>query len=278
LIISKTPLRVSFLGGGTDYPDWYLNHGGAVISTTIDKYVYITFNNGKITSSFDLPQRAGLATSSAHTVGLLKILAELNSDKKVDPRIVSQFSTIIERDKLAGNIGDQDQYICSMGGFRLLRFSEAGIRDIEFQVDWLNPYLMLFNTHQYRRAGSVVINQLKEMSKHTKEYIRLQEIVDLGKITLENEDVSSFGKLLDESWTLKRSLSKKISNDNIDSIYSRALDSGAIGGKLLGAGGGGFMLFLCEPDKQGKVKENLSECEYIPFKFSTKGTEIIFKE
>src|SRR3990167_6965093 len=124
MIISKTPCRVSMLGGGSDYEIWFKNHGGAVIATSIDKYVWVTFHNGKIPKPiFDLPEKAGLATSSAHTVGLLKILAELNSSSSCDPKIVAQFATLIEQDKLAGNIGVQDQFICSVGGFRLLRFS-----------------------------------------------------------------------------------------------------------------------------------------------------------
>ena len=279
MIISRTPCRVSMLGGGSDYPAWFLEHGGAVITTSIDKYVKVTFENGQTHATFDLPQRAGLATSSAHTVGLLKILAELNSDRTCDPKIVAQFATLIEQDKLAGNIGVQDQYICSVGGFRLLRFSEAGIRDFEFtDIDWLNPYLMLFNTHQYRRAGSVVINQLKEMKKHTKVYQRILDIVDEGKTALEKQDYESFGILLDESWQLKRQLSKYISNPTIDDIYSTSLKNGAIGGKLLGAGGGGFMLFLAPLDKQESIKKELVNCEYVPFKFESTGTKIIFKD
>jgi D-glycero-alpha-D-manno-heptose-7-phosphate kinase len=272
LIISKTPLRASLLGGGLDYKEWFLEHGGAVISTAINHYCYVILHEGKVHVFWDLPTKAGLATSSAFTVGLLRVCTEL------DQKTIAQLATVWESDKLNGNIGYQDQYICSLGGFRLLRFSEAGIRDTRLNVDWLEPYLMLFNTHQYRKAGEIVVNQLKEINKHTKVYERMQEVVEEGLLALNLRDFNLFGKLLDESWQLKRQLSEFISTPKIDDIYTRALSKGAIGGKLLGAGGGGFMLFLAEPDKQEAIKNELTECEYVPFKFEPEGTRIVYKE
>ena len=279
MIISRTSTRISFLGGGLDYPEWFLEHGGAVISTTINKYVWIMLNDGHITSSFDVPARSGLATSSAHTVGLLKILAELKS-RDSDPDAIAQIATFVERDKLNNNVGVQDQYICSKGGFRLLRFSEVGIRDICFDnIDWLNSYLMLFHTHQYRkRAGDVVSAQLAEMADHTEAYFKLMELVEEGLRAIEAKDWESFGLILHESWLLKRTLSGVITTGAIDDIYNTGLKAGAIGGKLLGSGGGGAMLFLAPPDKQENIKQVLPRCEYIPFKFEKEGAKIVYRD
>ena len=279
MIISRTPVRVSFLGGGTDYPEWYLSHGGAVISSTINRYVWVMFNGGRVTASYDVPTKSGLATSSAHTVGLLKILAELKS-KDSDPDVIAQFATLVERDKLDNKIGSQDQHICSVGGFKLLRFSEMGIKDNDFRdMDWLNPYLMLFHTQQFRaRAGDIVEAQLEEMSSHTESYFELMDLVERGKIILDRRDWQGFGALLDESWQVKRRLSQTITTKAIDDIYSRGIEAGAIGGKILGSGGGGCMLFLAEPSKQEQVKESLSECWYIPFKFENEGSKIIHRD
>lgn len=273
MIISRTPLRCSFMGGGTDYPSFYMEHSGAVITTSINKYCYVVLHNGKIFSFYDLPTRAGLGTSSAFTVGFLRVCTEF------DQKEIAKLATIWEQDKLGGNIGAQDQYICALGGFRLLRFSEAGVRQTLIEdIDWLNPYLMLFNTHQYRMAGKVVANQLKEMKRHIKVYERMLDIVDEGQTALERKDFEGFGVLLDESWSLKKRLSKYISNPTIDDIYLKAKKVGTIGGKLLGAGGGGFMLFLAPLDKQEQIKKELINCEYVPFKFETSGTQIIFKD
>ena len=279
MIISRTPLRISMLGGGSDYPEWYLEHGGAVIATTINKYVWVLLNNGHIVSSYDVPAKSGLATSSAQTVGLLKILAELNS-KDSDPEIISQIATFIERDKLSNKIGVQDQYLCSHGGFMLLRFSEVGIRHTRIEdIDWLNPYLMLFHTHQYRkRAGDVVSVQLDEMGEHTKAYFDLMELVEQGLKTISAKDWGTFGRILHESWLLKRTLSSVITTGAIDEIYNAGLEAGAIGGKLLGSGGGGAMLFLSPPNKQENIKQALSKCEYIPFKFEKEGAKIVYRD
>ena len=273
MIISRTPNRISFFGGGSDYEEWFKEHGGAVISTSIDKYVYVSLHNGKTSVNYDLPTKAGLGTSSAFTVGLLRVCTEF------DQRMIAQLATVWETDKLNKNIGYQDQFICSLGGFRLLRFSEAGIRDTQFtDVDWLNPYLMLFNTHQYRLAGSVVAGQLEDMKKHSKLYERLMDIVDEGKICIENKDCEGFGTLLDESWKLKRQLSKTITTPSIDAIYEAGIKAGAIGGKLIGAGGGGMMIFLAPLDKQEDIKRSLVNCEYISFKFERSGTQILYKD
>ncbi len=193
--------------------------------------------------------------------------------------MIANLATSWEQDKLGGNIGVQDQYICSVGGFRILKISEAGIRETLIgNVDWLNNYLMLFNTHQYRMAGKVVASQLKEMKRHQKAYLRMLDMVDESLKIIQDKDFNKFGQLLGEAWELKRQLSKYITTHSIDDIYKKAISSGAIGGKLLGAGGGGFMLFVVPLDKQEQVKQSLVSCEYVPFKFESTGTQIIFED
>lgn len=270
VIITRTPFRISFLGGGTDYPEWFNEHSGAVLTTTIDKYCFVGFRDGKVWSSFDLPPRSGMGTSSAYTVGLLKASAKQSN------KTIAQLATIIERDKLAGNIGCQDQYICAVGGFRLLRFFPSGILDREVKdVSWLSDYLMLFDTCHYRWAGEIVSSQLKRIDQNKDVLQRLMELVPVGEDYLIKKDYKQFGLLLDEAWGLKKALSEKVSTTDIDDIYDKAIRSGAIGGKLLGAGGGGFMLFLVEPDKQESVK-NALELYHVPFKFENAGSQIIY--
>ena len=275
MIISRTPLRISFLGGGTDYPQWYEHHEGAILGTTIDKYCYVMLHDGKSWRTFDLPMKAGLGSSSAYTVGLLRACTEL------DGLTISRLATVWEQDKLGGNIGSQDQYLCATGGFHLLRFNEHGIRDTVLAPEVVEPlasYLMLFNSHQYRLAGDVVAYQLAEMKKHQKLYVRLTGMVIEGVAALKSHDYREFGKLLDEGWSLKRQLSKRVSTSAIDAIYDTAIKAGAIGGKLLGAGGGGFFIFLAQPDKQGAIREVLSDLQYVPFGFDYEGAKVIYHD
>lgn len=274
MIISRTPFRISFLGGGTDYPQWYNEHGGAILATSIDKYCYVMLHNGIVNHTFDIPTKSGMATSSAYTVGLLRACTDH------DQKIIAKLATVWEQDKMNSKVGSQDQYMCAVGGFHLLRFDESGIRDTVIEpkiVNSLGKYLMLFDTHQYRRAGDIVEYQLEEMGKHTKILQSIMEMVDKGLEYIKKSDFAAFGKLLHEAWTLKRQLSNYVSTPKIDSIYDTALKAGAIGGKLLGAGGGGFILFMVEPDKQEKIKSVLNDLSYIPFKFETEGTKIIYR-
>lgn len=270
MIITRTPFRISFFGGGTDYPEWFNEHSGVVLATAIDKYCYVGIRNGKEWSSFDLPSRSGMGTSSAYTVGLLK------TSVKKDNRAIAQLATVIERDKLSGRVGYQDQFICAVGGFRLVKFYPTGIKDTEIEnVDWLNKYLMLFDTCKYRSAGEVVVKQLENIKDN---YIALSELCSLtldGVETLSDLDYRGFGRLLSEAWGLKKSLSDNVSTPEIDAIYNKAIKAGAIGGKLLGAGGGGFMLFLAEPDQQEKIEEELG-LNRISFNFDYEGTKLIY--
>ena len=270
MIITRTPFRISFLGGGTDYPEWFNEHSGAVLATTIDKYCYVGLRNGKVWSSFDLPTRSGMGTSSAYTGGLLKACAKHNN------KTIAQIATIIERDKLAGNIGCQDQYMCAVGGFRLLKFFPTGILDRSIEdIDWLSDYLMLFDTCHYRSAGEIVSSQLERIEQNRDTLEQLQKLVFTGEEYLIKKDFKQFGLLLDEAWKLKRDLSDKVATKDIDEIYGQAIKAGAIGGKLLGAGGGGFILFMVEPDKQQAVRDALG-LYHVPFKFENEGSTIIY--
>lgn len=273
MIISRTPLRASFLGGGSDYPQFYMEHGGAILGTSIDKYCYVGLHTGKSWRQFDLPNRSGLASSSAYTVGLLRVCTQL------DKVTIAQLATVWEQDKMGGMVGSQDQYLCAVGGFHHLKFNAHGITDIPIQPPAeLEKYLMLFDTHQYRLAGNVVSHQLERMSKNIELLELMRDMVKTGIELLGKVDYAGFGEVLDESWKLKRQLSKYVSTALIDGIYDAGIKAGAIGGKLLGGGGGGFFLFLVEPEKQQVVREALQDLTYVPFKFETLGTQIIFQE
>lgn len=275
MIISRTPLRVSFLGGGTDYPQWYNQHGGAILGTTINKYCYVMLHNGKSWFTFDLPNKSGLASSSAYTVGLLRVCSEL------DNLTLSRLATTWEQDKMNGAVGSQDQYLCAMGGFHHLKFSEHGIRDIPICPGWTKPlqdYLMLFDTHQYRQNKDVIPQQLDRMKENENSLIKLTKMVDEGIILLKNRDYIGFGKLVAEDWKLKSKFADSVSTLFIDDIYQRGIDAGAIGGKLLGGGGGGFILFIVEPEKQKSVKEALNDLTYTYFEFENEGTKVIYRD
>lgn len=275
MIISRTPLRISFFGGGSDYAQWYNTYGGAVLGTSIDKYCYVMLHNGETWRTFDLPTKSGLGTSSAYTVGLLRVCTEL------DKATIAKLATTWEWDKLGGNIGSQDQYLCAMGGFHLLKFSEAGIKDKVLPSDLVEPlgnYLMLFNTEQYRLAGNVVASQLERLKQNRKILTRIMQMPYEGMWHIEEKNWRGFGELLNEAWQLKKHLSKYVSTEKIDMIYDLAMKSGATGGKLLGGGGGGFIIFLVEPAQQEAVKLALSDLTYVAFKFETEGTKIIYHD
>lgn len=273
MIISRTPLRISFFGGGTDYSQWYDEHEGAVLATTIDKYCYVVLHDGHSHHFFDLPTESGLGSSSAYTVGLLRACTDF------DKLTIAKLSTTWEQDKMGGNVGAQDQYLCSLGGFRLLRFSKHGIRDkVVIPDESLRDYLMLFDTHQYRRASMLISHQMADMKKHKKQYMRMAEMVDDGMKIIKSANWLDFGLLLGEMWEIKKQLSKYITTPTVDKIYDTAMKAGVVGGKLLGGGGGGFILFVVEPDKQEAVKEALDELTYTPFRFESEGTKVIYND
>ena len=271
MIISRTPLRVSFLGGGTDYAQYYMEHEGAVLATTINKYCYVMLHDGLSHHFFDLPTESGLGSSSAYTVGLLRACTDF------DKFTIAKLATTWEQDKMGGNVGAQDQYICSLGGLRLLRFNKHGVRNKVVPVDnSLQDYLMLFDTHQYRRGSMLISHQMDDMKKHQELYMRMVGMVDDGLRIIKSANWIEFGSLMDEAWQIKKQLSEYITTPTIDNIYETAVKAGAVGGKLCGGGGGGFILFVVEPEKQESVKKALSELTYAPFEFEEEGTQVIY--
>lgn len=275
MIISRTPLRISFFGGGSDYPQWFNEHDGAILGTSINHYCYVMLHDGRSWFTFDLPNKSGLASSSAYTVGLLRACTDL------DKLTICKLATTWEQDKMNGNVGSQDQYLCSLGGFHHLRFSAQGIRDKILPPELVNPlqeYLMLFDTHQYRRAGDVVAHQLAGIKEHGALLTEMVEMVTEGITCLNLKKYLDFGKLMDRAWALKKQLSPYVTTASIDEIYTVALKVGAVGGKLLGAGGGGFIIFFVEPDKQEAIKTALGELTYVPFRFEREGTKILYRD
>lgn len=325
MVISRTPFRISFFGGGTDYPVWYQENGGAVLTTTIDKYCYITcrylppffehkhrivysrhehinsvdeINHPSVREALkfmnieqgleihhdgDLPAKTGLGSSSAFTVGLLNALYALKG-KMISKKQLALNAIHVEQERIKEHVGSQDQIITAFGGFNKIIFGRN--HNIEVQpitltsekLHYFYQHLMLFFTGFSRIASEIAKEQIKETPNKKRELRIMQEMVDVAiEILNRNEDsFDEFGKLLDESWELKRSLTSKISNAFIDEIYETALRAGAGGGKLLGAGGGGFILFFVKPQLQTKVRRALNKLLYVPFHFDSLGSQIIY--
>ncbi len=324
MIISKTPFRISFFGGGTDYPVWYRENGGAVLSTTIDKYSYITLRylppffphkhrivwskiemvkdvneilhpavraalnflkvdkGMEIHHDGDLPSQAGLGSSSSFTVGLLSSLYALKGTMPSKEKLAKE-AIHIERDVLGENVGSQDQVAVSFGGFNKITFlkeDEIKVEPVTLgkeKLTKLQNHLMLFFTGLSRFASEIAGEQIKNTPNKEKELNLIYQMVDQAiDILNRKEDILEFGKLLDETWKIKKRLSDKISNPAIDSIYETALRAGAVGGKLLGAGGGGFMLLFVPPENQQKVREKLKNLLEVKFNFEDTGSQIIY--
>ncbi|MCQ2022955.1 GHMP kinase [Clostridium butyricum] len=321
MIISKTPLRISFFGGGTDLAEYYLQEKGMVVSTSIDKYIYITVNKRfddtirisyskteivnsideiqhpiikeamklvgiykgiEITSIADIPAKTGLGSSSSFTVGLLNALYAYKGIF-VDSETLARQSCEIEINILKEPIGKQDQYAAAYGGINHIQFNDDETVFVNPIIcsketkEYLNKNLLLFYTGITRSAGEVLneqkTNTAKKMDNLNKMKLLTQEF---QKVLIDGKNLSRIGHMLHESWILKRSLSNKISNNFIDETYDSALQNGAIGGKILGAGGGGFLLFYCEPHNHLKLINKLSNLEVIDFKFEPQGSKIIF--
>lgn len=325
MIISRTPFRISFFGGGTDYPVWYREHGGAVLATSINKYCYITCRylppffkhkyrivysmtehtqtvseiqhpSARETLNFmnidqgveihhdgDLPARTGLGSSSAFTVGLLNSLYALKG-KMVTKRQLALDAINIEQDRIGENVGSQDQTIVAFGGFNKIEFGgeqEISVQPITLnskKCELLQDHLMLFFTGLSRVASEIAGEQIKKTPDKKNELNKMREMVEEAISILNggDSDITDFGRLLHESWMIKRSLTNKISTSRIDKIYEAAIGAGVLGGKLLGAGGGGFFLFFVEAENQPKVREKLKDLLYVPFKFENLGTQIIY--
>jgi D-glycero-alpha-D-manno-heptose-7-phosphate kinase len=328
MIISRTPFRISFFGGGTDYPVWYEkedNHG-AVLGTTIDKYCYITCRylppffehkyrivyslmeqvqkiseirhpSVRETLKFmeveagvevhhdgDLPARTGLGSSSSFTVGFLNALYALKG-KMTGKKQLALDAIHVEQDLIGENVGSQDQVLTAFGGLNRVSFSQAGDFDIQpviLQPERLQAFqdhLMLFFTGISRTASEIAGEQIKQTPKKSRELAAIYDMVDEGTAILTSDGpISEFGKLLHESWQLKRGLTDKISTPEVDDIYAAAREAGALGGKLLGAGGGGFVLLFARPEDQPAVKTRLKRLLHVPFKFENLGSQIVFYE
>ncbi|MDI6686761.1 MAG: kinase [Desulfobacterales bacterium] len=324
MIISRTPFRISFFGGGTDYPAWYLKHGGAVLATTIDKYCYITcrylppffehrirvvyskvencqtvddishpsvrevlrylnIDRGvEIHHDGDLPARSGMGSSSSFTVGLLHALYALKGQMPSKHQL-AQESIHIEQEILKETVGSQDQVSAAHGGFNIIEFSpnnEISIRPMTLtqeRIEELNSYLMLFYTGIIRTASNVAESYVNDIENKRRQLRIMNDLLTESIAVLnKGKNITAFGELLHEAWQAKRSLSAEVSNSNVDEMYNQAISAGAIGGKLTGAGGGGFMLLFVPPEKQMEVREKLNNLIYVPFKFESSGSQIVF--
>lgn len=324
MIISRTPHRISFLGGGTDYPSWYLEHGGKVLGAAIDKYCYITcrylppFFSHKhrivyskietinhvneiqhpsvketvkylnieqgveIHHDGDIPARSGMGSSSAFTVGLLKTLYALDG-KVISKEDLYKEAIHIEQNLIKENVGSQDQVWAACGGLNTIEFLQNGeiiVEPIVMKEEHLRSFenrFMLFFTGLSRDASVIAQEQIQNTQRNKNELFKMKELVDEAyKILISGkDDFVEFGKLLNETWKLKKRLSTKITNSDIDSIYEAAIKNGAVGGKLCGAGGGGFILLYVEPENHDRVKKALDNFLHVPFKFDFSGSEII---
>jgi D-glycero-alpha-D-manno-heptose-7-phosphate kinase len=326
MLIVRTPFRISFFGGGTDYPVWFRKNGGAVLGTTIDKYCYITCrylppffeHKHRIVYSLselvreideirhpsvretlkfmgitegleihhdgDLPARTGLGSSSAFTVGLLHALYALRGVMPTKMQLARD-AIHVEQDLIRENVGSQDQTLAAFGGLKHIYFNGEDNVHVEpvvmkpGRLESLQDHLMLFFTGFSRTASQIAGEQIKATPQKEKELNEMYRMVDTAiEILNSGEDIVRFGELLHQSWQLKRSLSDKISTPYIDYLYDAARNAGAAGGKILGAGGGGFILFFVKPELQPKVIASLSGLLHIPFRFENSGSQIIFYE
>jgi len=321
MVITQTPFRISFFGGGTDFPEFYKEHGGAVLSTSFDKYCYVTvrhlprffdystelsysttervtsvddikhpaireamkyldMHEIRLTYEADLPARSGLGTSSAFAVGMLSAFYALKG-KYADKRKLADDAIYLERTLCNEAGGVQDQIAVSFGGFNRIAFNEDGykVNPVIISAErrsLLNDNLMLFFTRFPRISSHIQTSVQSVMKDKTGELMEILSLVNEGeKILTSDCDLNDFGRLLHHTWRLKRGITSEISTDYIDDVYSKALQSGALGGKLLGAGGGGFLLFYAEKDRQSSVRKALESLLYVPFRFENTGTQVI---
>lgn len=326
MIITKTPFRMSFFGGGTDMESFFIKHGGAVLSTTFDKYCYVNvrhlprffdystelsysrtervtsiediehpavrnamkmldMHEIRLTYEADLPARSGLGTSSSFAVGMLNAFYALKG-KYADKRKLADEAIYLERVLCEEAGGWQDQIAASFGGFNRINFNTDGTYDVlpviisPERKNNLNDNLMMFFTGftrfssdvQKANAGTKETQEAKE-----KRYLEMLSLVDKAEqiLTDQNTDLNNFGRLLDYTWKLKKQTGSAVSTNSIDALYEKGIQAGALGGKLLGAGGGGFLVFYVQPEYQEAVKEAMKELMYIPFRFEDGGTRVI---
>lgn len=321
MVIAQAPFRMSFFGGGTDFPAFYEEYGGKVVSTSIDKYCYvnvrhlppffdytneITYSKREqvhsvqeiqhpaireamkyldmreltLTYDADLPARSGLGTSSSFAVAMLMAFYALKG-KYVDKRRLAEEAIYLERVLCAESGGVQDQIAAAYGGLNVISFSKDG-----FQVDpiiisdkrknQLNESLMLFFTGFSRFSFTIQQEHEKVIHSKEKQLLEMLSLANQAEKILTDGDLDEFGRMLDYTWRLKRSVNNAVTTDQIDEVYDTAIQAGAMGGKLLGAGGGGFFLLYVQPEKQDRVRKALHKLKEIPFRFETSGAKIIY--
>ncbi|MBU9724624.1 MULTISPECIES: GHMP family kinase ATP-binding protein [Diplocloster] len=322
MIITKTPFRMSFFGGGTDFPEFYQKNGGSVISTTFDKYCYVTvrhlprffeykthltysrmeyvnsyeeiehpaireamkyldMHEIRLTYESDLPARSGLGTSSSFAVGMLNSFYALKG-KYADKRKLADDAIYLERVLCDEAGGVQDQIAASFGGFNRINFNSNGytVNPIIISPERkrkLNQNLMLFFTGFSRFSADIQISTQKALKSKEEQLLEMLDLVDKAEQVLTSDsDLDEFGRMLDYTWNLKRGITDSISSDSINGIYKKAMEAGALGGKLLGAGGGGFLLFYVTPEYRKSVRTALNDLLYVPFQFENEGTRVIY--
>lgn len=322
MIITKTPFRVSFCGGGSDIPDFYKEYGGCVLSTTINRYMYLTIhpyfdeqktalkysqneivenindikhsifhcvlNENKISgveisSTADVPSGTGLGSSSSFTVGLIHTLA-CYQGKYYSKAKLAEDACKVEIEKLGAPIGKQDQYAAAFGGLNFITFHKDDTVSVEpvitkgSTLKELQDHLVMFYTGITHDANKILAQQKQNIAAKTdkvKNLISMCELAKSMKESVENNEIKDFGNIMHESWMKKRELAGSISNTRIDELYECAMEYGATGGKLLGAGGGGFLLFYCPKEKQPLLREKL-RLKPFPFAFEHDGSSVVY--
>ena len=324
MILTKTPFRISFAGGGSDLPEFYRRHPGLVVSTTIDKSMYIAIHpyfhdkirikysrtedvaaieeiehplvreclrmlqiepGMEIASFADVPAGSGMGSSSAFTVGLLHALFA-HQGQTPSPQALADAACKIELERVGEPIGKQDQYASAFGGLNRIRFQTDGRVEIQPLacapeiIGELEQRLMLFYIGQERPANAILAEQSRNMSDPQKfrQVVRMTGLAEELSLALEKGDLASFGAILDQGWRLKMGLAAGIANSKVDEAYCRAREAGADGGKLLGAGGGGFLLLSCPIRRQGEVRTALTELREMRFAFSPEGSRILIND
>lgn len=323
MVITQTPFRMSFFGGGTDFPGFYKEHGGAVISTTFDKYCYVNvrhlppffeystelsyskiervksideinhpsirecmryldMRDIRLTYEADLPAKSGLGTSSSFAVGMLNAFYSLKGKYK-SKRELADDAIYLERELCNEAGGVQDQIAVAFGGFNRIDFSADGYQVTPVVMsnerkEKLNDNLMMFFTGFSRFSSDIQTSTQAVLKDKTAQLLEMYSLVDTAQeiLTDKSKDLSDFGRLLDHTWKLKRGITTRISTNSLDEIYEKAMHAGALGGKLLGAGGGGFFVFYVEPEKKQAVMQALDKLLYIPFRFEDSGTRVIY--
>jgi D-glycero-alpha-D-manno-heptose-7-phosphate kinase len=333
MIITRTPFRMSFFGGGTDFEEYFKEYGGAVLSTTFDKYCYVSvrhlprffdyrneliyskiervqhtkdiehpairnamllrdMHELRLTYDADLPARSGLGTSSSFAVGMLNAFSALKG-KRTGKRELADQAIYVERVMCEESGGIQDQIAAAYGGLNLIEFGADGykVRPVDIsseRKEALNDRLLMFFTgfsrfssdiqKETKKAMGVKVPELKEMTALVYEALGVLEDADGGSAAGPAAGLDEFGRMLDHTWQLKRGISGGISTDSIDRMYAAGRNAGALGGKLLGAGGGGFLVFYAEPEYREAVKRAMKDLLYIPFRFENEGTAVVHDE